>query len=327
MLARTNLLPWLCLAALAAAGCVGQPPSAPGSGDDPGGDPKDSLGDPEPDPALPSAYFTLEVIDLLDESWPDDYAAYDVFVCNPSMPGTRVAQARADRPDATFLAYTNVADLHIRNFPGNPYWDLMEATFDSTRCVIDLDTGHVVRIHGHDGTPGSGVPYFVMQQEPADILVAFHRDVTMAAGFDGLYLDNCTRNMPNWRYEDLLESSSSLDLDGDGTADDATAAPGLYFTWRAYYTQRLREELGEGVLLVGNSGGALADPALNGITLEGVGDRFDVEEARSHFEGQEAVSVAPFLGVAWVTTPDSEAPTRAFVPEYPGLRYGVVIGL
>jgi hypothetical protein len=165
-----------------------------------------------------------------------------------------------------------------------------------------------------------------MQQEQAEILVAFHRDVTLAAGFDGLYLDNCTAAMPNWRYEDLLEAASSIDYNGDQLADDPTWVPGLYSTWRPYYTQRLREEAGDAVLLVGNAGGALADPALNGITLEGVGDRFPVEVARSHFEAQEAVAQAPFLGVAWVTTPASEGPTRALVPEIPGLYYGVLVG-
>jgi hypothetical protein len=321
LLRLRNWGPWLLAGLLSA--CINQ--AAPDYGSDPTSpDPKDP--DLDPVPALPSAYFTLEALDILGTGWPDDYAGYDLFVCNPSIPAARITQARQARPDATFLGYTNVTDLHIRNFPGNPYWNAMEVAFDSTRCVVDLDTGNVVRIYGNTGEPGSGVPYFVMQQEQAEILVAFHRDVTLAAGFDGLYVDNCTAVIPNWRYEDLLEAASSIDYNGDQVADDPTGVPGLYSTWRPYYTQRLREEVGDAVLLVGNAGGALADPALNGITLEGVGDRFPVEVARSHFEAQEAVALAPFLGVAWVTTPASEGPTRGLVPEIPGLYYGVLAG-
>ena len=99
----------------------------------------------------------------------------------------------------------------------------------------------------------------------------------------------------------------------------------IYRTWRPYYTEQLRAAIGEDLLLVGNSGGPLVDPHLNGITLEGVGDRFEVLTARGYFHDQAAVSHSPFMAVAWATTVASEAPSWELAPEVPGLHYGYII--
>jgi hypothetical protein len=146
----------------------------------------------------------------------------------------------------------------------------------------------------------------------------------MARGFQGLYLDNCTAEVPTYRLNKLFAQAPRVDVDGDGEADDRDAITALYAAWRPYYTEQLREALGEGVILLANSGGALGDPVLNGITLEGVGDRFDVVSARSHFDSQRLVGRLPFLGVAWVTSDESELPTRDFVPGVDGLHYGFI---
>lgn len=39
-------------------------------------------------------------------AWPANYSSYAVFVCNPaSVSAAQLDAARADRPDAVFLAY------------------------------------------------------------------------------------------------------------------------------------------------------------------------------------------------------------------------------
>ena len=299
---------------LFAIGCLSSPPDGGGGGTNPAKD--------TPDEAPPSAFFTLTAAEIRDPGWPEAWADYDVFVCTAFLPAETVAQARADRPDATFLAYTAVSDLYNGN-PENPYFAAFHAVFDTTLYVRDLDTDTVVRLYGSDGTPGSGHGYFVIQQPSADVLVAFHRDVTIAAGFHGLYLDNCNAEMPQWRRDRLAEIPR-LDIDGDGLADPHHTIPDVYATWRPYYTQQLRAALGPDVLLVANSGGPLDDAPLNGITLEGVGDRFDVSDALSYFDSQRSVGHAPFVAVAWVTTVASDEPTREIVPAVPGLHYGFI---
>lgn len=298
-------------AAFALVGCLVAP-----SGDSGDSDPGDTDQPQDEDEApLPSAYFMLHAADTRTPGWPDDWAQYTLFICNPTIPAHTVAEIRAARPDATLLAYTNVADLHIGQGSPNPYWVAMEAVFDTTLCVRNLLTGNVIRLY-------PDLPYFVMRKETADILVAFHSEVTMAAGFDGLYLDNCTASVPQWRIDDLLEASSWIDYDNDGVGDLHTDIPAVYETWRPYYTEQLRAAVGDDVLLIANSAGALDDSVLNGITLEGVGARFDREEARDLFNGQASVGRSPFLGVGWVTSPDTDEPTRSLVPEVPNLYYG-----
>ena len=316
-----NFLRFLAAATALPAASLGGCLAGPSGSDDPVIDPIDDgeLGLP------PSAYYTLTAADLRDEAWPAAWTEYDVFVCTAFLPEFRVAQAKADRPDAIFLAYTAVADMYPGS-PENPYWEAFHAVFDSSRYVRDLTTDTVVRLYGADGTPGSGHPYFVMQKEHADILVAFHRDVTLAAGFHGLYLDNCNAETPQWRLDRLREISLLVDIDADGFADPIEDIPDVYATWRPYYTEQLRAAVGPSVLLVANSGGGLDDAALNGITLEGVGDRFEVADAYAFFGSQRDVGVAPFVGVAWVTTHASDLPTRNLLPSIEGLRYGFVEG-
>jgi hypothetical protein len=276
--------------------------------------------------SVPEAYFMLTAGDVRSTDWPESWSSFDVFVCTPSMDPDRVAQARADRPDAIFLAYTSVADIHLGMYSNDPYWASLEAVFDSTLCVRDMWHDRVVRMTGQEnGDPTTGIPYYVMQKESADILVQFHRDVTMTRGFQGLYLDNCTAVVPPYRLQQLFAMAPRVDIDNDGQPDDQGEILSTYATWRPYYTEQLRAALGDDVLLVANAGGALGDPVLNGITLEGVGDRFPVETAREYLDGQRQVGRLPFLAVGWVTTPQSDEPTRDLVPQMAGLHYGYVV--
>lgn len=274
--------------------------------------------------SVPEAYFILHAADVRAEDWPQAYERYDLLVCSPSIPAETVARIRADLPEAVLLAYWNSQDLPLGNHTGNPYWDAFEAVFDSSLCLTNLDTGGMVRVQGYDGTPGSGLPQYVFRPEIIEIVVAFHRDVTMAAGWDGMYLDQTNAVYPNWRRATVLAQTTNFDVDGDGLADRIDDVAAQWAANRPLYTQRLREVLGGSVCLVANSGGALGDPALNGITLEGVGSRFTADEGRSHLIGQRAVSMAPFTAVLWATTPESSEPSRLVAEEFPGVHWGYV---
>lgn len=294
-------------------GCL----SAPGGSDGEQGD-DDKKGAPI---GIPSAYFTLQGTDLRSADWPEAYSGYELFVCNPSLDANAMAQARADRPDAVFLAYTSVADAHIGLYSENPYWAAFEAALDSTHCVYDMWNDRVIRM-GTSDDPLYRIPYYVMHKEAADILVAFHRDVTLASGFDGLYLDNCTQVVPPYRFARMYEQANKVDVNGDRFQDSQSEILQIYATWRPYYTTQLRDAIGDERVMIGNAGGALADASLNGITLEGVGDRFEVETARTYFLDARDAGRTPFLAVAWATTPDSETPCLDLAPQIEGLHYG-----
>ena len=308
------------LCALCAMGCLstGSEPSAP---DGPGPSPDDTSGDGQ----TTKAYFVLQGGDLRGANWPAAFAEYSLMVCNPSLSATDVAQIRTDLPGCVLLAYFNVQDSPIGMF-ASPYYQAMEAVFDSTQCLIDLDTGKVVRQQGHDeGTPGSGYPHFIFNDGTIEALVAFHRDVTMAAGWDGFYLDQSTGFYPPWRRAMLLDQTPNFDFDADGVSDSIDKIQLRYPLGRYNFTRRLREELGDAKVIVANSGGPLGDSNLNGICLEGVGDRFTITQARDYVTNQEEVSRSPFTAVFWATTVASEAPSMQLATEL-GVHYGAIGG-
>jgi hypothetical protein len=284
-----------------------------------------SGGDRIPD-NLPSrsAYFVLQGPDLRSPDWPLAWAEMDLIVCNPSLPAEDVATIRNALPGVRLVAYTNVQDIQLGFFPGNPYYDALEAAFDSTWCLRRTDTGEIIRLQGWDGTPGSGVPAWVVHTVSIEAMVAFHRDVTMAAGWDGLYVDQCTATYPAWRQAAILEQTASFDYDGDSLADTMEDLTTEYETSREAYTSRLRQELGTDAILLANAGGALADGALNGITLEGVGDRFTEGEARGILLTARNLARSPWLGAVWVTSQESVAASRAVSETVEGVHYGIV---
>ena len=306
------------LFALCAAGCLtaaDKDPAGPGGLPDTTG--TDDLG-------APQAFFTLHGTDIRGDRWPTDYTGFSLFVCDPSLSAADLARVRTDIPGARLLAYTNVADIPIDQYAGNPYHDALTAAFDSTLCVIDLTHDRIVRLQGYNGTPGSGQPAFVLGPESVEVLVAFHRDVTMDRNWDGMYLDQCTEAFPPWRRALLLSQTLSFDGDGDGVADRIEDLEAQYAEYRPRFTQRLREELGDARILVGNAGGPLADPSLSGLTLEGVGDRFTIAQARGYLAQQEAVGRSPFTAVLWATTNVSRAPSWQLSAEFDGVYYGVI---
>jgi hypothetical protein len=123
----------------------------------------------------------------------------------------------------------------------------------------------------------------------------------------------------------LLEKAPLFDFDNDGVADSLPALRDAYRAGRIYFTTRLRETFGASCLILANSAGPLADPALNGIALEEVGGRyFTVEEARSHLLGQQEVAAAPFTSILWVISPESAYPSFQLCCEFSGVAYGTL---
>jgi len=267
------------------------------------------------------AFFLLQPETLRQANWPGDFVDYQIFVCNPGMDEDDLATIRHDVPGAKVLAYTSAQDVPLDNHQGNPYYDALAIMFPEEWCIHDLNTGEIVRIQGH-GTDYA-VPSFIVQQASADALVEFHRVVTMALPWDGFYIDQCNKIFPNHRKITLQEITDSFDIDDNNIRDSIALLDARYDQWRPYFTAKMRSTFPT-KLIIANSGGQLDDPALNGITLEGVGDRFTVEEARSYLLSQKAVSRQPFRGVCWKTTDESEEGTQDLTDEMTGVYYGVI---
>lgn len=281
-------------------------------------------GNPQILTGIPSALFILQATDLLTSAWPAAYAGYSTFVCNPSLKAYEVQKIHNDIPGALALAYVNLQDLQYESNLDNPYWAAFASVFDSSLCVRDRPTGRVIRVHGYNGVPGSGLMHAIPHQRNVEILVAFHRDVTMAAGFDGLYLDESYSVYPPWRRSAVSAQSANFDVDADGLADTVDKLVTKWSNGRAAMTSRLRQVFGNSVYLVANAGGPLVDSNLNGITLEGVGVRFTFAQAKSYLLAQKAVGRAPFVGAGWVTSAASALPTYTLALQVPGTHFGRV---
>lgn len=244
---------FLALASVCSLGCLGAPgddSNNPGDGPDKKGGGPDSLG-------VPEAFFTLDGPALRSEGWPADFSQYSLFVCTPSLSADEVAKIHQDIPGSIALAYTNIADIPLGSFPGSPYWESLEAVFDTTFCVMDLIANKVIHMQDESG---AGYPHFVLRQQSADVLITFHRDVTMAAGWDGFYIDQCEAHYPPWRIRELQEATAAFDANGDGAPDGPDQVVAQYDAWRPYFLQGLREIAGDAGVLVGNSGGPWRTP-------------------------------------------------------------------
>lgn len=330
-----RLMPlWLLPATMLVVGCevllLMEPGGPPGPASE---DPKDGIdvgdeigpgGIDVPEDAK-RAYFVLHAEELRTPEWPSAYLDYDLFVCSAGITMADFQTIRDGVPGATLLAYTNLQDIAIGPTE-NPYYEELNAVFDSSLCVTDLHTGNVVRVYGRDpDIPGSGVPSWIVGRRSADILAAFHRDVTMPMGWDGLYVDNCIKVYPNWRKQRIDEQTDSIDVDDDGIPDSWDQVDAIYEAWRPYFTERLRTLLGSSAILVGNAGGPLGDPNLNGITLESVGTRFTVSQARQYFTGQSVLATLPHVNVAWIVVPGDVAPTLSLAQELNDVWVGEVV--
>lgn len=292
--------------------------------------PEDSGNDNTPDPPkdpppveeeVDQAFFILQQHHLQESGWPSDYAHYRLFVCNPSLPQEDVDRVRADVPGAKLIAYTSAMDVPIDSFPESPYFAALAEAFPQSYCIRDLNTGNVVHVFGH-GTDYA-VASYIPREPSIQALVNFHANVTMQVSWDGFYVDQCNAAYPNHRKNTLLSITDRFDVDANNIPDSMELLVVRYAEGRPLLTQKLRERF-PAKIIVANSGGALGDPALNGLCLEGVGDRFTIEQARTILSQQRAVSRAPFHAVLWNTSEPSEDPSWILAEEQDGVYFGVV---
>src|SRR5262245_6540463 len=256
-------------------------------------------GIPQITPPVPESLFILQATDIWSPRWPAQYEHYTFLVCNPSITATDVQKIHRDLPGVIALAYVNLQDLMFEQYPDNPYWQSFAAVFDTSLCVRDLPTHRVIRVQGYSG-PGTGLMHAIVHPRNLEILVAFHRDVTMAAGWDGLYLDQSHQEYPWWRKPIVQAQSSNFDVDADGITDTLNDLSTKWVVGRVIFTSRLRQVLGNPVYLVANSGGPLIDSNLNGIAIEGVGKKWTVAQAKGFLLSERAYARTPFIAAGWV---------------------------
>jgi len=287
---------------------------------------------------IPRMYFMLQSSDLRESDWPSHYLDYKLFVCNPAMTATDIAEVRQAVPAAMLLAYFDLQSLPLYEY-SEPYYQALTATVDSSLCMINLDDQCMLKLEDWRN------PEIILNQTSADLLVAFHRDVTMLQDWDGIYLDQCTRRWP-FRKRTLLEGLDvTYDIDQDGLADTMDDLDAQYETWRPYFTSELRRVLrrnvshpddpvggtpsrpssigAPGVMLVGNVARDIIDPALNGITFEAIGVAIQLDYAMLWAQAQQAVARPPKLLGAWARLQQSIVPSMTFA-ELMGGYYGTL---
>ena len=253
--------------------------------------------------------------------WPARYSAYGLFIVSPQYTSAaQLGRAKADRPDALFLAYTCLGWAYLRaggctTFPDNPYFQAMDEHFDASLAITDLATGDPVCIAG-DGKR-LGVAGFIVSPAAAEQMAAFHAEVTLALPYDGIYVDEFNHAFPNSWIAKVKNQTASFDIDGDGKPDTLGDLQGQYVAYKPTFSRALRRVLGDERLLIGNtgSGSGEPDPSLNGITIEsenccdgnhGVAcpaGEIDTgyKICADSFLGQSLVAPEPQLSVLWHT--------------------------
>ncbi len=284
-----------------------------------GGDPVSPPPDPTPRPELSitdrsRAFFFINRVVLESDGWPERYGAYGIFVCDPVLTAAHIAQIRGDFPGAVLLTYANAQSVRI-HMHTQPYWQALTAAFDSSLCIRNLETDTVVRLD-YD------TPAFVLRPPSIEALVAFHHEVTMALGTDGIYVDQVTWTFPEWKRVLLLQLAPVFDVDDDGIADDLAKLDLVYGTWKPHFLQRLREEVGDQAILLANTNGPLGHPAVNGMCIENVHYRFTVAQARAWITEQVWLSRRPRYNVLWAFNGVSWWPSEALARELPSVHVG-----
>ena len=278
---------------------------------------------PKRRPPTPQAYFILQYTDMTMTNWPDHYWPYTLIVCSQDFQNSDVLMSKIGggrEPVSKSLCYFNAQDIDVAGTFSTAFWDTLEAMFDSTWCIMDLDADTCVRMDSPRTHP-AWIPF----QESADSLIAFASRLPFnlygGDDWDGAYLDNCAADVPAWRIALL---PTHFDCDGDGLPNTVQEMQDQWDTYRPYLTAGLRGVVGDRIL-VGNSAGALVDPSLSGITIEGVGHTKSYADSKAAFEAQKAVAHLPFVGVAWVTQVSTDADSCLLMTrEVPGVYYGVV---
>lgn len=275
------------------------------------------------------AFLILNQTDVEEAWWPYRKFHFSHWVCSgvisQPLADPQAFDSLATVTGSTKLVYIGARPIPLRNGVGAvgaaaTYYNALNAAVDSIMCLWDMDADTMI-VYANDGG-GSYIPY----PEIIDSLVAFHSAYTMAnAEWDGIYVDECTATPPSG-LQTQLAGITNWSCDGDtSTAETWNDLLAQWAAYRPTLTAALRQMAGSSKIIVGNSGGALNDPYLNGITLEDVGTRFTLAQAASHFRAQRAASkYKPFLGIAWAadTSATNINACLAVTDSVPGVIFG-----
>jgi len=116
-------------------------------------------------------------------------------------------------------------------------------------------------------------------------------------------IDEFFAAFPGKAYLGKYPDGTRFDADGDGRADSVAQIEAMYAQNAPRFSSALRDALGARALLIANTGGALVDAALNGITIEACDDEAQCAE---WFAAQAAVAHAPPLSVVWLKGSSAE---------------------
>lgn len=267
--------------------------------------------------ATPNAYFLLTFDMLSSPDWPASYANYSLFIASPThFDAQLVQQVHRDVPGSRVLAYWDTVSVPLKEgcstgspmgnnpvqrlLPDDPtgYYAQLRETFSSGWTLRQL-------LQTPEGTTKTlcyypGLASYVLTQHSADAIVEFHKNVTLRRGFDGLYLDMLTDDWFLGSFDADL-AKLSFDSDGDALPNTVAQLQAQWKSWRPYLVQELRKAVGEQGTLIGNTGGAMSLPGLNGITIEMEWCGGDTTACLDAVEGSRAVAHSPPLDVFWLT--------------------------
>ena len=281
---------------------------------------------PPPPPPPPwtqgDAYYMLQEATLSSPSWPASFAHYSVFVAPATLSPSAIKTVHRDIPGGVVLAYTAMNVIDGRHQPG----DCSNCSYiyaDGSRCVLEeymsphwfcreLSSDRPICPHKQEGKVRPFVAW-VPTEQSAEEMAAFHGNVTMARGFDGLYVDEAFAEWgpASWlaRLEEAGNTTAGFDCSGDGERDSAASLQAQYAAYKPLYFARLRAHIGARALLLANTGVPVnPDPSLNGAAVESewCSSRTDLpgagwEGCTEALEGQGLVAHQPAMSVLWLS--------------------------
>ena len=245
--------------------------------------------------------------------WPDAYTSFKVFVTQPLNFTKKMIYKVKKETNAIMLLYwdsqhtpalmmgCSTGDVE-GDSPGKLVPHSNQGKYASKMRSMGFKPEYAVRpIPLNYSNPivcrYPGLASYVLMKSSADVIVDFIVDWAEKYNFDGFYLDNQFSSASFAQYNPT--GGGSIDVNGDGTADSIADIIAQYTNWRPYFTQRLRERM-PNTIIIGNSGGPLSDPAMNGLSLEMEYCK-EVQMCIDIFEAQKAVGISPPLSILWLT--------------------------
>jgi len=107
-----------------------------------------------------------------------------------------------------------------------------------------------------------------------------------------------------------------FDANGDGKPETVAELVGQFKKFKPVMAARLRQGLGDGAIILANTGGPQTSKILNGVTVEMEHCSTDakLKQCLAFLEAQHKVSVHPAISVMWLTGENAANPAAAFDP-------------